>query len=76
MSLAQGGQFSVITTPFYWSIFGYHNQSLAGQVEYWAKLGRVADENADLPVSLIKEILIARAQVKNGLKTPYVFGEG
>jgi hypothetical protein len=27
MSLTQGGQFSVITTPFYWSIFGYHNQS-------------------------------------------------
>jgi hypothetical protein len=45
-------------------------------VEYWAKLGRVADENSDLPVSLVKEILIARAQVQNGLKTPYVFGEG
>jgi len=51
-------------------------RSVAGQVEYWAKLGRVADENADLPVSLIKEILIARAQVRSGLKTPYVFGEG
>lgn len=50
-------------------------RSLAGQVEYWAKLGRVADENADIPVSLIKEILIARAQVRSGLKTPYVFGE-
>jgi hypothetical protein len=55
---------------------GVEGRSLAGQVEYWAKLGRVADENADLPVSLIKEILIARAQVQNGLKTPYVFGEG
>ena len=55
---------------------GVEGRSLAGQVEYWAKLGRVADENADLPVSLIKEILIAQAQVQNGLKTPYVFGEG
>jgi hypothetical protein len=55
---------------------GVEGRSVAGQVEYWAKLGRVADENADLPVSLIKEILIARAQVQNGLKTPYVFGEG
>jgi hypothetical protein len=55
---------------------GVEGRSLAGQVEYWAKLGRVADENADLPVSLIKEILIARAQVQSGLKTPYVFGEG
>jgi hypothetical protein len=51
-------------------------RSLAGQVEYWAKLGRIADENSDLPVSLIKEILIARAQVRSGSKTPYVFGQG
>jgi len=50
-------------------------RSLAGQVEHWAKLGRVAEENSDLPVSLIKEILIARAQVHSGLKTPYVFGD-
>ena len=55
---------------------GVEGRSLAGQVEYWAKLGRVADENADLPISLIKEILIARAQMQSGLKTPYVFGEG
>jgi hypothetical protein len=55
---------------------GVEGRSLAGQVEYWANLGRVADENADLPVSFIKEILIARAQVRIGLKTPYVFGEG
>jgi len=55
---------------------GVEGRSVAGQVEYWAKLGKVADENADLPVSLIKEILIARAQVRSGLKTPYVFGEG
>lgn len=55
---------------------GVEGRSLAGQVEYWAKLGRVAEENADLPISLIKEILIAQAQVRSGLKTPYVFGEG
>ena len=55
---------------------GVEGRSLAGQVEYWAKLGRVADENSDLPVSLIKEILIARAQVRSGSKTPYVFGQG
>ena len=55
---------------------GVEGRSLAGQVEYWAKLGRIADENPDLPVSLIKEILIARAQVRSGSKTPYVFGQG
>ena len=59
------------------SVFaGVEGRSLAGQVEYWAKLGKVADENPDLPVSFIKEILIGRAQLRSGQKTPYVFGEG
>jgi len=55
---------------------GVEGRSLAGQVEYWANLGRIADENPELPVSLIKETLLARAQVRSGLKTPYVFGQG
>lgn len=52
------------------------NRSVAGQIEYWAKLGRIAEENPDLPISFVKDILIGRAQVKSGLKKPYVFGEG
>ncbi|MEA3487539.1 MAG: hypothetical protein U9R20_07765 [Thermodesulfobacteriota bacterium] len=51
------------------------NRSLAGQVEYWAKLGKIADENPDLPISFIKDIMIGRAQIQGGQKTPYVFGE-
>ena len=51
------------------------NRSLAGQVEYWAKLGRIAEENPDLPISFIKDILIGRAQVQSEQKTPYAFGE-
>ncbi len=52
------------------------NRSIAGQVEYWAKLGKIAEENPDLPISFIKDILIGRAQVERGLKKPYQFGEG
>lgn len=33
-STAQGGQFSVITTPSNWSILGYHNQISLGKVNY------------------------------------------
>ena len=55
---------------------GVEGRSLAGQVEYWANLGKIADENPELPASLIKEILLARAQVRSGLKTPYTFGQG
>ncbi len=52
------------------------NRSIAGQVEYWAKLGKIAEENPDLPISFIKDILIGRAQVGMGQKIPYNFGEG
>ncbi|MBN2466521.1 MAG: hypothetical protein JXD19_00080, partial [Deltaproteobacteria bacterium] len=39
------------------------NRSIAGQVEHWAKLGKIAEENPDLPITLIKDILIAKAQI-------------
>jgi hypothetical protein len=51
-------------------------RSVAGQIEYWASIGQVIEENPDLPLPFIQEILIAREQVKSGLGTPYVFGEG
>jgi hypothetical protein len=52
------------------------HRSVAGQVEYWAKLGKIGDENSDLPISFIKDILLGREQLRAGQKTPYIFGEG
>ena len=51
------------------------SRSLAGQVEYWEKLGKIADENPDLPISFIKDVMIGRAQIQDGQKTPYLFGK-
>ena len=50
-------------------------RSIAGQIEYWAKIGQIVEDNPDLPLPLIQDILIGREQVKAGLGTPYVFGE-
>ena len=52
------------------------HRSVPKQIEYWARLGKVAEENPDLPMSFIKDILIGRAQLRSGQKTPYAFGEG
>ncbi len=52
------------------------HRSLAGQVEYWASIGRAAEENPDLPFSVIREILLAQAEVEAGMVEEYVFGEG
>ncbi|MBU4293461.1 MAG: ParD-like family protein [Actinobacteria bacterium] len=51
-------------------------RSMAGQVEYWAFIGKIAEENPDLSFLVIKDILLGRQQLKEGLGTPYIFGEG
>jgi hypothetical protein len=38
------------------------HRTIAGQVEYWAKVGRAALNNPDLPVSFIAESLASMAE--------------
>jgi hypothetical protein len=51
-------------------------RSMAGQIEYWAFIGKIAEDNPDLSFSVIKDILLGRVQLNEGLGTPYIFGEG
>ena len=44
-------------------------RSIAGQIEYWATVGEIVEENPDLPYSFIKDILISKEQIKNKLLT-------
>ena len=50
-------------------------RSVAGQIEYWATIGKIVDENPDLPLPLIQEILLAKEEIRSGAGTPYIFGE-
>ncbi len=47
------------------------HRTIAGQVEYWAKLGRAALDNPDLPVSFIAESLASMAEPREDA-TPFV----
>lgn len=49
------------------------NRSLAGQIEYWAKIGKIAEENPDLTYAFIKSILIAQQEAEAGQLEEYVF---
>ncbi len=51
-------------------------RSVAGQIEYWAKIGEIAEDNPDLPFTFLQDILIGLEQLKEEDVTPYVFGEG
>ena len=47
------------------------HRTIAGQVEYWAKVGRAALDNPDLPVSFIAESLASMAESREDT-TPFV----
>jgi hypothetical protein len=50
------------------------HRSLTGQIEHWAKIGKCAEENPNLPYNLIKEILIGMEELERGEKSEYKFG--
>jgi hypothetical protein len=50
------------------------HRSLTGQIEHWARVGKCAEENPDLPYNLIKEILIGIEELEQGDKSEYKFG--
>lgn len=47
------------------------SRSISGQLKYYARLGVIAADNPDLPLSLIEGILEAREELKAGLGQPY-----
>lgn len=47
------------------------HRTIAGQVEYWAKVGRAALDNPDLPVSFVAESLASMAEQREDA-TPFV----
>lgn len=43
------------------------------QIEYWALLGRCAEDNPDLPLDFIKECLLAKQEITDGEITDFKF---
>ena len=51
-------------------------RSTSGQIEFWANIGEIAEDNPDLSYSFIKNILIGKEEIKSKKVSPYIFGEG
>jgi len=45
---------------------------MTAQIEYWAKVGRIAEDNPELPYAFIKETLIGAEEIEAGLGETYV----
>lgn len=41
------------------------HRSISGQIEFWARVGRTALDNPDLPVSFIAEVLASMAEPRD-----------
>jgi hypothetical protein len=52
------------------------SRSTAGQIEYWANIGQIAEDNPDLPFNFIQDILISIEEAKANKLEEYKFGEG
>ena len=37
-------------------------RSIAGQIEFWAMVGKAALDNPDLPIDFVRDLLVARAE--------------
>lgn len=51
------------------------HRSLAKQIEHWAHIGRIAEENPDLPYSFIQDTLIALEEEKDGAISDFAFSK-
>lgn len=50
------------------------HRSIPKQIEYWARLGKVVEENPDLPLQFIKDTLLSLEEAKAGQTSAYQFG--
>jgi hypothetical protein len=48
------------------------HRTVPKQIEHWAKIGQIVEDNPDLPYEFIREALIAREAVSAGKVTKYV----
>lgn len=50
------------------------HRSAPRQIEYWARIGKLADENPDLPLGFVKDTLTGIQEVEADNVSDYKFG--
>jgi len=49
------------------------SRTLPKQIEHWAKIGKMMEDNPDLPYEFVKQAIIAKAEKEAGKLEPYNF---
>ena len=50
-----------------------NSRSIQKQIEHWAKIGKIAEENPDLPYEFIKDALDAKSEIESGNISEFSF---
>lgn len=50
------------------------NRTTPKQIEHWAKIGEIMEDNPDMPYELVRQVIIAKAEKEAGKLEPYNFG--
>ncbi|MCW8092254.1 TA system antitoxin ParD family protein [Alteromonas sp. ASW11-130] len=50
------------------------NRTMPKQIEHWAKIGEMMEDNPDLPYAFVKQAIISKAEKEAGKLEPYDFG--
>ncbi len=51
---------------------GVYSRSIPKQIEFWSRIGKIAEENPDLPYSFVKDLLLAQQEES----VPFQFDNG
>ena len=49
------------------------HRSIPKQIEHWARLGKLVEENPDMPLQFIKDTLLSIEEAHAGQRTAYRF---
>jgi len=50
------------------------NRTTPKQIEHWAKIGEIMEDNPDLPYEFVRQAIIAKAEREAGKLEAYDFG--
>ena len=50
-----------------------NSRSVPKQIEHWVKIGKIAEENPDLPYDFIKGVLEAKSEIEQGDVSAFSF---
>ena len=50
------------------------NRTTPKQIEHWAKIGEIMEDNPDLPYEFVRQAIIAKAEKEAGKLEGYDFG--